>query len=336
MLQSCYALKPLVTIMSFIFICRSTWGILGFGIACMIYALLSTVAHLFHSRSPQAHYTFFQIDYIGIGMYGQGMCLMLYTCAATPLFYDTVYPYFLPLNCCISIMVCMSCASAKMFFEKPHPYFRKFLQMGACTGHIVFLLTPMYFRVYECMTGGDHCHHDTFQYHQHYAIWFLISAFLFVSHAPERFFPGRFDLFGHGHQLFHICITYTTVLQFRAGYEDWKAQTAEHRQWVDNHVTFFPIFGCILLTILVDCVFIFFARSRVQWICSQDSNKQIQNGNATNGALHKSVNCMNGVKKTNGVKQSNGVKQTNGVKPANGVKQVQRVNGYCKVAKKVQ
>ena len=272
---------------------RSSWGLLGFGIACMIYALLSATAHLFHSRSPQAHYTFFQIDYIGIGMYGQGMCLMLYTCAATPRFYDMVYPYFLPLNCVCSITVCMCCSSAKMFFEKPHPYFRKCLQMGACAFHIVFLLVPMYFRLYECASGGEHCRMETFQYHYHYAFWFIISTVLFVSHAPERFFPGKFDIIGHGHQLFHISITYTTVLQFRAGYEDWLAQNDEHRKWVDNHVTLFPVFGLILLTILVDCTFIFLVRSRVQSLCAQNNfhsckltNGATQKGATQNGATH--------------------------------------------------
>ena len=291
---------------------RSSWGVLGFGIACMIYALLSTVAHLFHSHSPQAHYTFFQIDYIGIGMYGQGMCLLLYTCSSTPRFLEIVYPYFLPINCCISIFVCVSCASAKMFFEKPHPYTRKFLQMGACLGHIVFLLTPMYFRVYDCFLSGEynpnpHCQPDSFYPHYKYAFFFIMSAFLFVSHAPERFFPGRFDLFGHGHQLFHVCITYTTVLQFQAGYEDWKMLSSEQRDLVEQYVSFLPVFGCILLTICIDTIFILLARSRVREICETDtrqsnhSNGAIKNGAIKNGVSKNGVN-KNGVNKNGHLK----------------------------------
>ncbi len=41
-------------------------------------------------------------------------------------------------------------------------------------------------------------------------IWMLgfygIGFGFYISHAPERWFPGAFDLFLHSHQLWHLCV----------------------------------------------------------------------------------------------------------------------------------
>ncbi|KAK6767177.1 hypothetical protein RB195_026451 [Necator americanus] len=36
--------------------------------------------------------------------------------------------------------------------------------------------------------------------------WLLFSGIFMGAKVPERFAPGLFDIFGYGHQLFHLCI----------------------------------------------------------------------------------------------------------------------------------
>lgn len=49
---------------------------------------------------------------------------------------------------------------------------------------------------------------------------FLLSAFFFSCPVPERFSPGRFDIVGHGHQLFHIVLSLCTLAQQEALFQD--------------------------------------------------------------------------------------------------------------------
>lgn len=43
-------------------------------------------------------------------------------------------------------------------------------------------------------------------YHTSAFQWLLISGIFMGANVPECICPGLFDLFGYGHQIFHICI----------------------------------------------------------------------------------------------------------------------------------
>ena len=245
---------------------RSSWGLLGFGIGCMIYALLSTIAHLFHSKSLQVHYTCFQFDYVGIGLYPQSMGLLLYTCSGTPLFYQMTDPYFIPVNCLLGITACLCCIYAHARHYDDLQKKRLIIVVGS-TIQIISLLTPLYFRIYECLQDGPHCHDYNAGHHLAYTVCFFISVFWFVSFWPQRFSPGMFDLFGQGHQIFHVTIVMTSMLQFRAGVTDWMSMDPLLKTWLEKHVQFHQIFGSLLITVFVDCMFILFMRRSVKQMC---------------------------------------------------------------------
>jgi len=42
----------------------------------------------------------------------------------------------------------------------------------------------------------------------------IAGAFFYVTRIPERYFPGRFDIFGASHQIFHILIAASMILRF--------------------------------------------------------------------------------------------------------------------------
>lgn len=35
---------------------------------------------------------------------------------------------------------------------------------------------------------------------------YILGAFLYAARWPERSFPGRFDVWGSSHQIFHLCV----------------------------------------------------------------------------------------------------------------------------------
>jgi len=45
-------------------------------------------------------------------------------------------------------------------------------------------------------------------------VFYLGGAFLYTYHIPERFFPGRFDIFCHSHQLWHLCVFFAVCVHY--------------------------------------------------------------------------------------------------------------------------
>ncbi|KFY23639.1 hypothetical protein V493_05740 [Pseudogymnoascus sp. VKM F-4281 (FW-2241)] len=38
------------------------------------------------------------------------------------------------------------------------------------------------------------------------ALWYVGGAVVYMAKVPERFAPGRFDVWGSSHQIFHVCV----------------------------------------------------------------------------------------------------------------------------------
>jgi len=75
--------------------------------------------------------------------------------------------------------------------------------------------------------------------------------------VPERFFPGKFDLFGYGHQLFHLCIWMMAWNVCEAAVQDYSLPFSTSSQlanilWRQDHlISFFAIVTAITLISLV-------------------------------------------------------------------------------------
>ena len=260
---------------------RSTCGIVSFGLACIFYALFSSITHLFHSRSPSAHYTFFQIDYAGVAVYSQSVALLLYTCSGTPLFYKMVDPYYMYINNILGIMMCV-CPNYMFVSQNGSPAKKHTMVTLIGIIYTLFALTPLYFQIYECLQGGPHCDNYNAGHHISHIICFFISTFCFVSHWPQRIFPRRFDLLGQGHQIFHIAIVMTSMLQFRAGVADWRAMEPELKNWLNTHTQVYQIYISLLITVFVDYIFIYLMRHNVEQLChrQEKGEKLLSNENA--------------------------------------------------------
>ena len=196
----------------------STQGLLVFtvGSGCMF--LFSSMAHLLHSKSETAHYLTFCFDYMGIALYGYGQGMLTFYCSGNALFYETIGSTFH----WISVVFASSCTFgntlARTLYWKPC-FMKKFLQVSPCALNFTCCQLPVLFRVYECWSQSN-CTDNPNYFHA--ATWgfLVLNGALFSLHQPERSFPGKFDIWGHGHQWFHLGVLTGTMFILYASYVD--------------------------------------------------------------------------------------------------------------------
>ena len=197
----------------------NTWGILILGVTSVFSGFGSAAAHLLHSRSELVHYVMFSIDYMCVALYGYGFGIMLYYSSGNEIFYTTLGSVFpiLHIICASNITLCNSLA--RVLFGHRQCLNRKILQAGSAAVSILCCEIIPIFRLYSCWKNNTWAT-DTIMYHVPYHVFTITNGILFSKHQPERAFPGKFDIFGHGHQWFHISVIFCVVFQFHACYTD--------------------------------------------------------------------------------------------------------------------
>lgn len=55
-------------------------------------------------------------------------------------------------------------------------------------------------------------------------ILYGLGALLYALRIPERWMPGKFDIAGHSHQLFHVLVVAGALTHYKAGlvYLNWR------------------------------------------------------------------------------------------------------------------
>ena len=106
-----------------------------------------------------------------------------------------------------------------------------------------FVTWPLLYRCYVyCNSDGDLLEFSQQAIFNH-ALNFLFSfaaAFFYLSHIPERFSPGQFDIHGHSHQWFHLCTTAATYFQLAGVLEDYKAKKCIFNETFANQTHMWP------------------------------------------------------------------------------------------------
>jgi hypothetical protein len=117
---------------------------------------------------------------------------------------------------------------------------------------------PRYVRVFFLNPNPDPVDAQSWYLHLNHLVSFLAAVFFFVSHVPEIFAHGEFDMIGQGHQIWHVLLVCTMVFQLYATQFDYN--TRERRADV---VATLPVyetcFYAVSALIAVDLIFIFYA-----------------------------------------------------------------------------
>lgn len=191
----------------------------------------SATAHLMHQKSQYCHMTCFLCDFGGISFNGFGAALMQ-TFLCSPLwYYKAIEPYLLPLIGFQSALCCLLNSIAQTNYKRPYPPIKRFLQFAPCGVLWSFAMIPLIL-TYVLDDPGQNLNIN-YRYHIAQVVIFLIGAAFFALDFPQRYFPGRLDFFGQGHNLFHVCIFFVAYFQFNGCYLDYKLNRdliAAHRE----------------------------------------------------------------------------------------------------------
>ncbi|KAK2854335.1 hypothetical protein Q5P01_006996 [Channa striata] len=186
----------------------------------VIYLSCSSAAHLLQSHSERAHYSLFCLDYMAVGIYQYGcaLALCLYSSDTT----WTQSMIFLPAAAVLAWFSCTTCCYAKLHFRHQYPIHRKLYQVVPVTMACLLDISPVAHRLatHSWTTSSALPLHFT------QVVLFVLAGFFFSCPIPERFSPGRYDIVGRSHQLFHILSSLGLLAQQEALLQDflWRRQ----------------------------------------------------------------------------------------------------------------
>lgn len=202
-----------------------SWPILTSMITSIIMFFASASAHLMHQKSHYCHMNCFLCDFGGISFNAFGASLMQIHICSPIWYFNLLEPYILPVLGFQSMMCCLLNSLAQTKYKRPYPKIKKILQFAPCGFLWIFSMVPVYIGLFDFLRNDFN--EDTelkinYGYHLTHNIIFLIGAAFFALDFPQRFFPGKLDFIGQGHNIFHICIFTVVSLQIHGCYADFE------------------------------------------------------------------------------------------------------------------
>ena len=180
--------------------------IAGFFVSAIACLSLSFLFHTFNNHSEDVARLFCRMDYSGITVMITGSCIPCYYYS----FYCATFSKCLHIGVLIILCgLCLVFCTLKRFtrpefrlirtmmfigfgFYSFIPAFQIISQVGFSYANAVFPLSGLLLMASVYVSGAG----------------------LYASRIPERFFPGKFDIWASSHQLFHICVLIATYIQY--------------------------------------------------------------------------------------------------------------------------
>ncbi|KAI6230192.1 hypothetical protein M3Y99_01086200 [Aphelenchoides fujianensis] len=165
----------------------------------------------YHSRSPLDHVFWLLVDFSGIALFSLSVGVTRFACRAenSPLFTSIYVPGL------ASIILLQYLTTCGFFVIWPFWKTRHAIRILSCGAVAFWIYLPLYDRylasAWEQLMAFPASSSDASLALHNRGFHFLLAAGFFMgANFPECCAPGRFDLVGYGHQLFHLCITYVT------------------------------------------------------------------------------------------------------------------------------
>jgi adiponectin receptor len=191
------------------------WPFYAYLCGAMFCLLMSSACHLLACHSEHASYVFLRLDYAGItGLIVTSFYpLVYYTFLCHP-FYQALYLGFITVSGAAAVAV-----SLLPVFERPELRWAR-AGLFACMG--MSGLVPI---LHKMLVFGDRPEALlTTGYEMAMGAFYLAGVVVYATRVPERWMPGRFDLAGHSHQLFHVLVIAGAYAHYLAGlvYLGWR------------------------------------------------------------------------------------------------------------------
>lgn len=173
------------------------WPFFVFLAGAMLCLLTSSACHLLSCHSEHSSYVMLRLDYAGIAfLIVTSFYPPVYYSFLCHSFYRDVYIGSITVFGLATILV-----SLLPVFEKPEFMLAR-AGLFVCMG--VSGLVPI---VHNLILNSHRPEvFVTAAYEMVMGCFYLLGVLFYVARVPERWFPGRFDVTGHSHQLFHAMV----------------------------------------------------------------------------------------------------------------------------------
>lgn len=231
-----------------------SWPLLVYMLLICVYPFTSSCAHTFSAMSTETYHICFFFDYGALSLYSLG-CAISYGHYVMPESWvrSPLQRCFVPVALLNSVF-CTSLSCYSRFEELERPQRSKVMRTAAFVVPFLFDSVPLVYRITLCC-GGECAHAQALSSHCYHLLFALLTCFLFTSHLPERLAPGRFDYFGHSHQLFHVCAVVGTHFQMEGVVEDMFSR----RSWLTDQgvmPSFRWTIGALLIGVILNLLII--------------------------------------------------------------------------------
>ncbi|KAG4090697.1 HlyIII-domain-containing protein [Neocallimastix lanati (nom. inval.)] len=159
--------------------------------------------HLFSSHSFKVNQNWLKCDYVGI-------VFLIFT-TGFPVTYYTFYCYpgIRTISLLVSLIISIISTFALLnpiFYNDQYRLVRSTLYLALGTTEFIPVCYSILFYKYEFIVK-----YLSFYYSIVGVILYLIGLIFYNKRIPESLFPGKFDVFGHSHQIFHTLILMASV-----------------------------------------------------------------------------------------------------------------------------
>lgn len=179
-----------------------------FALGCVACLGMSGTYHCMKSHSPRVAVFGNKLDYLGI--------VLLIACSMISLIYYGMAGFPRLRACCWGLTSVLGalCACVCLMSQFRAPDWRPY-RAAMFVAYGLSGLVPLVLRT--CLDGFAATSHRI------QLPWLLLEALAYIGGAliyalrlPERLMPGRFDIWGHSHQIFHVCVLLGAFCHARA------------------------------------------------------------------------------------------------------------------------
>ncbi|MCJ8747301.1 hypothetical protein PDJAM_G00151860 [Pangasius djambal] len=222
-----------------------TWPLLVFLLSCCVYPLASSCAHTFSTMSTRSRHICYFFDYGALSLYSLGSAIAYSAYVVPDAWVNSAFHRCYVPAAVLNSVISTTMACYSRFGFPPHSNHNTVNRFAeskrARLGKVL--------RIFLCV--GEGCTaNEVNSLHVYHTLLAFLTGFLFATHLPERLAPGRFDLIGHSHQLFHVCGIIGTHFQMQAIQMDMTLR----RPWLYVHapaITFRWTLGATMLSIVI-------------------------------------------------------------------------------------
>lgn len=191
------------------------WPFYAFLTGAMFCLLSSSACHLLSCHSPRMSYVMLRLDYSGIAA-------LIATSFYPPVYYSFMCdPFFCNLYLVSITLLGLATIAASLLPVFQSPEYRSF-RAALFFGMGVSGVVPVVHKL-VLFRNRDEALYTT-GYEVLMGVLYGIGALVYALRVPERWMPGRFDIAGHSHQLFHVLVVAAACVHYRAGliYLKWR------------------------------------------------------------------------------------------------------------------